>query len=419
MADVAAFRGLLFDPTAIDELGHVVAPPYDVISAADRDVLEDASPYNVVRLILGRDEPGDDEASNKYMRARALLEAWRGAGVLRRDDRDALYVYEQDFSFAGERRTLRGVFAAVKLDEPAGRGVLPHERTYDDIVEDRLALLRATATNLDPVFGVYDSDDQAAAAAIESVTRAEPAGSCTTPDGNQHRIWRLDDPAGVEAVVRSLDKATVVIADGHHRWRTAGHYRDERRALEGPGPWGAALMFLADVSQSGPALLPIHRVIDGIPLERVRELLAPVFTMEEVTGSPQELADLLAEGRPDGRAFILMGADRAWRLRVADQAAERDALPAERSDAWRDLDVAVLHHLVFDRLLGGVTPRFVHTASEAHEEVEQARATAAFLLAPMPFESVKAVAEAGEAMPQKSTYFVPKPATGLVMRPLD
>lgn len=420
MADIAPFKGIRYDPTAVEDLATVVSPPYDVIAPAGRDRLEDASPYNVVRLVLGRDEPGDDERRNKYVRARALLDAWRASGVLQRDPDDALYVYEQRYRVGDVTGVQRGILAAVALEDPGAGGVLPHERTYDDIVDDRLRLLRATAANLDCVFCVYAGLGEAGEV-LDAAVAADPVCRFRTDDdGVEHALWRVVDPAAIERVVRSLEKVQVVIADGHHRHRTAELYRAERRAAEGPGAWDRQLMFLVDVSRHGPALLPIHRVLSGIDAGEVRARLEPVFAFERAdTTDAMRLAAEVARRRDAGRVYALLARDAAWWMRVADEEAVRAALPADHSTGWRDLDVSVLHAVAFERLLGGVTPQFVHHAEEVGEELEHRTADVAFLLAPPPFESVLAVAEAGDAMPQKSTFFVPKPKTGIVLRPLN
>lgn len=418
MPEVTPFRGLRYDPAVVGDLSAVVSPPYDVISPAQREQFEALSPYNVVRLVLPQPEPGADENS-RYARARALLDEWVAAGALRRDDAESLYVYEQRYTLDGEPRTQRGILAAVGLAGPEDGGVLPHERTYAKIVEDRLSLLRAAETNLDCVFCVYDSDDAAAHAAIDAAAAGRPDAHFATPDGIEHTVWRMSDPDAVGAVTRAIEKASVVIADGHHRWRTAQTYRDERRATDGSGAWDAKMTFLVDASRFGPSLLPIHRVIDEIEAETAIARLSPVFDIEPAEGDPKTLAAELAVRGVGKRTFCMLDGSRAWWLTLRDRDAEAEALPADRSQAWRDLDVSVLHALVFDRLLGGITPHFVHSPSEAVEEIHEGKATLAFLLAPMPFDAVRAVAEAGDAMPQKSTYFIPKPATGVVLRPLD
>jgi uncharacterized protein (DUF1015 family) len=209
-----------------------------------------------------------------------------------------------------------------------------------------------------------------------------------------------------------------VIADGHHRFRTALEYRAERRASDGPGPWDQMLLYLVDANWNGPALLPIHRVVPLAPEEIIRKA-TPAFDVEPAaTTAPDRLAAELERRRQEGRCFVLLGRQAAWWLRVADKAAEADALPADRSAVWRDLDVAVLEWFLLRKLLG-TEARYVHHPSEAADEVAAGRAGSAILLAPPPFESVRAVAEAGEAMPPKSTFFIPKPRTGVVIRPLD
>lgn len=412
--DIAPFRGIRFDPAAVGDLATVVAPPYDVISEQLRSDLEAASPHNIVRLILGRDEPGDDETSNKYMRARALLEAWTAAGVLRRDERDALYVYQQSYRIRGEQLVQRGILAAVDLDEETG--VLPHERTYADVVDDRLRLLRATATNLDCILCVYEGTDRAASEAIEAAVRAEPVAAFGDPDG-EHALWAMTEPASIAAVAKAMRETPVVIADGHHRHATALRYRDERRASEGPGPWDRQLMLLVDASRLGPSVLPIHRTIASPDAAAVAAALVPAFRLETAPDpDPRALGDEIAKRRIYGRAYGVVTADGAWLATVSDRVAEREAMPAEASPAWRDLDVSVLHRLVFDRLLGGVEAAYAHTEEEAVAAVRAGEATVAFLLAPPAFPAIRAVAQAGEALPQKSTFFVPKPKTGIVLR---
>jgi len=413
VASISPFRGLRYDTTVVGDLAAVTSPPYDVISDDALRGFEEASPYNVVRLILPREAAGQD----KYMQAGETLRSWISAGALVRDEADSLTVYEQRFTVGGLERIQRGVLAAVTMDEGA---VLPHEHTMRATVSDRLALLRATRTQLSPVLCVYSADDGGAREAVGSIADTPPVAEWRSEDdGVAHRAWRVDDPTAVGSIARTLATATVVIADGHHRYRTAQEYRDERRQTDGPGPWDAMLLFLVDADWCGPALLPIHRVV-GVAADEVRARAESAFDVEPAaTSDPEALAEEVAVRREHGRCFALLGTDGAWWLTVADKAAEADALPADRSPTWRDLDVAVLEWLVMRRLLGGAEARYVHTATEAAELVRSGEAGAAFLLAPPPFASVRAVAEAGESMPPKSTFFVPKPRTGVVFRLLD
>jgi uncharacterized protein (DUF1015 family) len=416
VANVAPFRGLRYDLSVVGDLATVTAPPYDVIPPDALERFETASPYNVVRLILARDVAGGD----KYTRAAQTLETWRRDGILVRDLRKGITVYEQRFLVGGRERVQRGVLAAVDL-EADGSSVLPHERTMAAPVEDRLKLVRATRANLSPIFAVTSGGDDGAREVVTRATEQAPhADFATGDDGVSNRVWIVDDASEIETLRRSIAEASVVIADGHHRYRTALEYQAERRAAgDGAGPWDAMLFYLVDASWCGPALLPIHRVLD-LPAADVLAALGDTFEIEPASErDPEALAAELERRRPAGRSYALLGPKGAWWLTVADKAAEADALPADRSAEWRDLDVAVLEWLVFRHLLGGASAEHVHTATEAAEAIAQGRAGSAVLLAPPPFESVRAVAEAGEAMPPKSTFFIPKPRTGIVIRELN
>lgn len=414
MATVSPFRGLRYDLATVGDLGAVTAPPYDVISSDALEQYERASPFNVVRLILSR----DSEAADKYTRAAETLDRWVRDGVLVRDAGDTMTVYEQRFTAGGRERVQRGVLAAVDLDD-AGASILPHEHTMAAPVEDRLNLIRATRAQLSPVFVVYASEEGGARDAIGRSVEREPLATWRSgDDGVAHRAWTIDDAGDIAQIASALSSATVVIADGHHRFRTALEYRAERRAVDGAGPWDQMLLYLVDAGWCGPALLPIHRILD-LPAEEVIRKATPAFDVEPAgTSSPKRLEAELERRRQEGRCFALIGREAAWWLRVADKAAEADALPAERSAMWRDLDVAVLEWFLLRKLLGAEA-RYVHTASEAADDVAAGRAGSALLLAPPPFEAVRVVAETGEAMPPKSTFFVPKPRTGVVIRPLD
>lgn len=419
MPEVLPFRALRFDPSAVGDLAAVACPPYDVIGPEDLPAYEGADPHNAVRLILPRAEPADAGPGERYRRARALLEAWCAAGVLRRDDAESLTLYEIRFTHRGAVRVLRGLLGAVRIAEPGEGGLVPHERTMPAPVEDRLALLRATGTNLEPIFAVYEGAPDPVRRLVAEAGGRPPLATFRDRTGAEHRAWRIDGP-GAAAAAASLRPVPAIIADGHHRYATAAAYREERRASEGPGPWDHVLALLADAGDAGPLLLPIHRTVSGPGPDEALAALEKAFHVEPLpAGDPEAHAERLAADRAAGRAYVLCDAERAWRLTIADPRAEAEALPPDRSAAWRDLDVAVLHHLVLERLLGVGGSGYAHSATEAVEAVRSGAASLAFLLAPMPFAAVRAVAEAGDSMPPKSTYFFPKPLTGIALRPLD
>lgn len=413
MASVAPFRGLRYDLSVVGDLASVTAPPYDVISPEALGRFERTSPHNIVRLILPRDSAGTD----KYTRASETLDAWRSAGVLVRDSEPTITVYEQRFSVAGRERVQLGVLTGVELDQ----AVLPHERTRAGPVSDRLRLVRATRANLSPILAVTSGPDEGAReVATRATARGPDAAFFSSDDGVAHRAWIVSAPAEIESVRRSVGAASVVIADGHHRYQTALDYQAERRAKgDGAGPWDAMLFYLVDAAWHGPALLPIHRVVNR-PAAEILSSVRDAFEIEPAANhDPEALASELEARRASGRTYALLNDEGAWWLTVADKAAEAEALPPDRSPTWRDLDVAVLEHLVFRKLLGGAKADYVHTATEAAETIARGEAASAVLLAPPPFESVRVVAEAGEAMPPKSTFFIPKARTGVVIRELD
>ncbi|WP_374216273.1 DUF1015 domain-containing protein [Frankia sp. R82] len=385
------------------------SPPYDVIDEAERARLWAGDEHNVVRLIL----PGED-----YPGAAATLQAWLEAGVLRRDERSALYVCEQE----QDGHVQRGLIGAVALADPAATIILPHENTMAGPVTDRLALTRATRANLEPIFLVYAGDGETSRLVSTVVTTA-PAVETTTGDGVIHRLWLVDDPATLAAIAADLLPRRAVIADGHHRYATYRQYQAERHAAgDGPGPWDFGLAFLVDATVSGPQVHAIHRSIAALPLaEAVRRASGP-FTVRPLTGPPPTLLDELAAAGRDGPAFVLTDGASAHLLTAPDPALLARSLPRDRSEAFRRLDVTIAHLALIVDVWGlQDTVEVVDYHHDAPAAIAAAAASGgtALLLNPTPVADVTAVAQAGERMPRKSTLFTPKPRTGLLLRPLD
>jgi uncharacterized protein (DUF1015 family) len=392
MPQVRPFTGLLYDPAVSGPFESVTAPPYDVISPIDQERYHRANPYNVVRLILGHEEPGDGPTNNKYTRARAFLRAWRDAGALRPTARPCVFPYEFRFHLGGRDRRLRGIIAEVEL-EPWGGSIIPHERTLPGPIEDRLALLSAVQANLSPVYGVFEGPSRPLAAFLDAATRPEPARAVTDDAGTEHRLWVCHD--GTEPVTEALSRDRIMIADGHHRYTVALAYRERMRATVGHGRWDGIMMLLADAAVEDPPVLPIHRLVagqeppqlpDGIPVRDMAEVLASLGDDEMTVGSVR---------KEDG-ALI----HRVHRLQGNPPA------------------VCALHDQVLDRLQASDI-RFVPDAVVAEEAVRAGRAAAAYLLPPTRVERVRAVIASGGKLPQKSTYFWPKPRTGMVIRPFE
>lgn len=408
---LAPFRALRYDPGQVGDLSAVTAPPYDVIDDAGQRALEERHPYNVVRLTLPRDRAG--EPGTRYAAAAGTLADWRRRGVLRPDPGPALYVYEQ--RSAGHIQ--RGLLGAVGLAPPQAGIVLPHENTMSGPVADRLALTEATSANLEPIFLVYEGGG----AATEAVTAAAGLPSLaelSTPDGTRHRLWRIEDPATLAAVAADLLSRRAVIADGHHRYATYLRYQADRRVAAGPGPWDRGLAFLVDTTSFGPQVEPIHRTISGLPFEAAIAQAGAGFRVTELP-LPAALESLSASAGA-GPAFVVAGGGRAALLTQPDQTQLAAALPAGRSDAWRRLDVTVAHSLLIGGLWGlPDDEQVVGFAHDVDSALTQAGAGVALLLNPTPVGAVADVARAGDRMPRKSTLFMPKPRTGLVLRLLE
>jgi uncharacterized protein (DUF1015 family) len=430
MPIVRPFRGLLYDPAVVGPIGSVVAPPYDVVSRDEQDRLYEASPYNVIRLDLARD-------SDRYAAASRTFAEWRDRGAIVRDREPALYVYSQlHRSKSGEEHERRGFFARLRLEEFASGKVLPHERTLASPKADRLALQRACRANLSSIFGLYSAPGFALAEIARDLLQGEPLADFVDQAGVRHRTWRLTDRSLQQTLERRLEPLAVYIADGHHRYETALRYCDEMRAETGRAggeePFDYVLAYLVNMEEPGLLVLPTHRLLRELPIaaSALLERLRPLFRVEPVPRSAGRGA-LLERLRPEAgerRIGVALGdSDSFFVLRTRD--GDNDPR-LEGSLALRRLDVTLLHGLILEgekSLLGldahreAEAGRLVYTkdADEALDGVESGAFAAAFLLNATRVEEVRAVSEASETMPEKSTYFYPKVPTGLVFNSLE
>ena len=395
----------------MDRLSVLIAPPYDVIDAVERARYAAMDRDNIVHIMLPEAPPGAAE-EERYRVAAERLAAWRREGVLRRDPEPVLYVLAQDFTLpTGERRTRRGVFAAVAAEGYEPRRIRPHEHTHAGPKADRLALMRATATNIESIFLLAPDHDRALANAVTAASSGRPDATAEL-NGVDIRLWIVRNPSPFP-----LPPSPLYIADGHHRYETASAY-----ALENPAA-DRVLALIVSAQDPGLAVLPTHRVIFGAgrEVERLLPRWRDWFDVQPVAAGRDPLAVLAALGR-DGTACLV--ADRSRILALFFKAgALPDRLPSlAHSAAVRDLDVARIESLVVKEVLaaGTSTPvvRFVPDGNEALGMVQHGGAAVAVLLNPTKVEQVFAVADAGDVMPPKSTYFIPKVPSGLVLRPL-
>ncbi len=421
MADVQPLHTLRYDLRSVGSLDAVIAPPYDVIDSVRRAELAARSPFNVVEIDLP--DPGD--GGDPYLHATTVLEAWREQGILVHEREPAVWALAQDFTAPdGSRRTRRGLFARVRVEDYGPGRIRPHERTQPAPKEDRLRLTRATRTNLSPIFSLFDDPEGAAATALDPATEQKPFATATDDEGTESRLWRVGDPATIGAVQRALADRELLIADGHHRYETARLYADE---IGGEGEHSYVLMFLCALSDPGLEVFPMHRLLTGLGDPAVQERLGAALRRDfEVVRVDRSRIEPPADS--GGVAFGYMDSHfrQPYRLTLRDAGIAAEALP-DRSDAYRALDTALLEALILRGVLGlseadvaaqrGVS--YAKSTAEALDAVESGDVDAAFFMRATPVEQVQAVAAVGESMPPKSTFFHPKVPTGLVFNPLE
>ncbi|MFC4061934.1 DUF1015 family protein [Planomonospora corallina] len=405
------FHGVRF---AVDDLAEATSPPYDLIAEDDVRDLLDSHPNNVVRLIL----PGADR--HRYAEAREILRSWLSSGVLVTDEVPAVYVYEQ----TGPGTLQRGLIGDVGLAAPEQRVILPHEDVMPGPVADRLALMRTTEANLEPIFLLYEGGNGAATRLVDRVAATRPPlVEARTRDGIRHRLWALTDPAELSVLDADLRTRSALIADGHHRYATYRALQAEHHAAGSadgaaePGPWDFGLALLVDLDAYPPDLKAIHRVIPGLPLTEAVARARGAWQVHEHADLSEALTAL---EKATGPAFLLAGGGPAHLLTDPDPCQLEHAMPADRSARWRALNTSVLTEFLLPKVWGmrddEHSVRIVHHDPAAAVRLARDCGGTAVLLNPLSVDDVLAVAAQGDRVPRKSTSFGPKPRTGLVLR---
>ena len=409
MADVRPFNAVTYDPVKHPDLGRVTCPPYDVISPADRDALYDRDPYNAVRIVSGKEEDGDDTENNKYTRACAFFRSWLWEGMLHEDKAPAFFVYRQSFTDpAGATRRVWGMFSTISLDDE----ILAHEKTMAGPKADRLALMNAVPVNISPIYAIYREDGGGISSDLSSYSDDVPVGDFTDAQGVRHTAWAVHDEAFHAKVTAALAPCPLLIADGHHRFETAKHYRDLRRAESGPGPWDHIMCLLVDAGAQPLCILPYHRIVRKTDVADPMAAIAGNFEITDIgEATPENIGAFeKASWAADARATFAAIADgRLYRLQ------------ADAADA-ADIPAGVLARKALEPL--GITSveeglSFTPDGALVGAEVAAGRAKIGFLIPPVEVEHVWRHAAGDGKMPEKSTYFFPKPVDGIVMRPLE
>ena len=439
MAKIIPFHGTAYNASVVEDVTQVVAPPYDIIDAAGQQALYNRHPQNIIRLELGLDQPGDGPTSNRYTRAGATLQEWLRSGALKRDAQPTLYYHTIDYRPpASDPRTtvkvLKGFLAAVKLEALDSGHIYPHENTRAAAKTDRLNLLEACHTNFSPIWSLYSDPQGVVIGLLEAAVKGKPARFDFTDDeGFRQRLWAVTDPAILAQAVEAIGPKPLFIADGHHRYETALNYQRLRRQQAGSPtgyqPYDGVLMLLAALEDPGLTVLPTHRVTTT-PLpsyDKVQTLFADQFELQRfpfTTGTQTAVrAQFIEVLRTNGRTVPMFG----LALNGADSYLTLALKPAHRPPANASprakLDVSLLQQLIVTTLCRTQQEQesilYTKDDHEALDWVAHGTGTGALLLNPTKVSEVQAVATAGERMPHKSTYFFPKPLTGLVMNVME
>ena len=418
MAEIKPFRALRYTAKAGD-ISKLTCPPYDIIGEQERLAYLDENPHNVVRLELPKGE-------NPYAGAGKTLKEWLAGGILRRDTDPGLYVYEEEFEACGLRKKVKGFICLVRLEEFSKGVILPHEETLSKAKEDRFRLMEATGCNFSQIYSLYMDEAHTTAARLDALSAGKPRYEFS--DGAvTHRMWMVNDPEAIRAVCADFENRKLYIADGHHRYETALNYRNRRRELgTADGSEDYVMMMLVDMEHDGLVVFPTHRLVRGLADFSAEKLLAScaeqfdVLPQSGIQTAEKKLNEQYLQGN---KAFAFYAGGKNWTLLVLKNPGVMKTVLPEKSDAYRGLDVSVLHSLILEKYLGidrenmanQTNLTYTRSFAEAVASVQSGSSQCAFILNPTRVAEIRDVAAAGEKMPQKSTYFYPKLITGLVM----
>lgn len=437
MAEVIPFRGIMYNLDKVGDMAAVTTPPYDVIPPARQEAFYQRHPNNIIRLILGKVRPEDDDRDNRYIRAASDYRAWRRDGVLTPDAVPACYLNATHFTVGPDEFVRFGLIAAVRLEPFEAGIILPHERTFSKVKQDRLQLMKQCHANFSPIFAMYPDSEHLVDTLAAAVAETPPLHDFIDSDGHRQRFWRLGDAALHERIRSTFASRPIFIADGHHRYETALVYRD-KVAAQTPGfstdhPANFILMYLSSMEDPGMVILPAHRLLRQVDANRLGAFAETAARYFDITPYPanengrREFIAALKQPSPEPVVgAVIQGRGDLLKMTLKP-GVMADLFAAELHEALRQLDVTVLTRLIFMELLGFDQARldneqliaYTTDAAEAIQRVDTDGFDAGFLLNSTPMDHIQAVASQRLIMPRKSTYFYPKVITGLVLNSLD
>jgi uncharacterized protein (DUF1015 family) len=438
MAHIEPFRGVTYNPDTIDDMKSVMAPPYDVISEELQEKLYHSHPNNIVRLILGKKYPDDEATNDRYSRAAKDFNRWCSENVLTRDEKPSIYYYVQTYTLkSGEKKTRKGFIARTRLEEFGEGSIHPHEKTLAGPKADRLKLTEACKANFSCIFSLYSQPSLKINGLLEDSIEDVPFIDIVDDEGVTHIVWKIDAPSVIDSIAKDVADMPLFIADGHHRYETALNYRnlmsERSEKWDGTEPENYVMMYFSNMDDEGMTVLPIHRVIHSLAdfnPEKFLEECASCFNIEEIefnekieSRARKELLEGLGgTGRRYSYGLALNGINAYFILTLKEREVIDRELGEALSPVFKELDVSILHSLIFDRILGidgkaqeAQTNLIYKKDPNVAFELVKDGAQMAFFMNSTKIGQVKSVSEAGLTMPQKSTFFYPKLLSGLVI----
>lgn len=433
MATVKPFKALRFNEEKAGKLKELVCPPYDIISEEQRKSLVSKNQFNMVNLELPKGE-------NMYEDAANLLKEWQKDEILKQDNKNSIYIYEEEFTVKGETKKIKGFICLVKIEEFSKNVVLPHEETLSKAKTDRFNLMSTTFCNFSQIYSLYLDDEKNISPQIDTLSNEKPNIEFATDDGIIQRMWLVDDENAIEELTEKFNNKQLFIADGHHRYETALNFKNkltnEKIITEESQLGNYVMMMLVDMDHEGLVVFPTHRLVKDLENFNIKRVLEGLddkleiegtfghFSIDKIKGANK--IEALLDKNVDKKVFAMyVGNDEFYFITLTDSSAMSEALP-EKCDAYKDLDVSVLHSLILEPIFGidkenmakQINLTYTRELNEAISGVDNGSYQCSFILNPTKVREIKDVALAGEKMPQKSTYFYPKIITGLVINKL-
>jgi uncharacterized protein (DUF1015 family) len=434
---IGPFKAFRFDAGVVGDVGNCIAPPYDVINDNQREQLYQKSRHNLVRLIKGKTRASDNGQDNQYTRAADYLARWIEEGALKQDSAEAIYAYVQDFEVAGTKYQRRSFIALARLED-FGQIVKPHEQVLHKPMVDRLNLKQATTADLGLVFMLYEDQQKIADRIMAQAAEQQPLIDFVDEQDVRHRLFAITDKQEIEQIVKMMSDKGCIIADGHHRYTTGLTY-----SKEGSNPAAKYQMLaFANMHQDGLIVLATHRLVGNLENFNMKKLIEELGEKFRITkfefdsaqtkeqAEQEMLEQMHAEHDKDESAFGIYGSDNAFYVAVLKDKSMMDSIVPDMSQAWKMLDVSILHKLILEELLGidqeklaeGENLQYVkdtpNAIADSIAQVDTGQKQVGFFMNPVKLQQLKMVTEAGERMPQKSTYFYPKVYTGLTINKL-